>query len=134
MAFSYSTASAFWLANSGGTLVNITSYVDSVSVNETSTSAEVTTLADSAVKRVVGIKDLSLDISGPYDPTIGSYIQTALNAKRAFKWFPQGSVASNDLLQGTIILEDFTTEGPGQDAVKWSASGVGDGGGTWSTV
>lgn len=67
--FAHSKNAVVSLDNAAGTPVDITNVVDAPDLSESRATSEVTTLADDAVARLVGLRDSSGSLGGPFDPT-----------------------------------------------------------------
>ena len=91
-----------------------------VSLNRTKTLLEAVTGGGRSF--AVGFENSTVDISGPWEPTIDGTLNTVFASATAQNWrfYPAGSGAVMPYYYGTALFTDFglTTTGDGQ--VEWS--------------
>lgn len=111
-----------WVADSGNTLRDLTSYATSVGIPVEVETAEVTTLADDDKVYVTGLRDRTISIEGKWDATVDGYVSGLLGGTaRAWKVFPAGSVTGRPVYSGSAILTSYEVSSEIGDAVMFSA-------------
>ena len=103
MAFVHGKDSVFKLDNSGGSLTDISTYINSVDFPETADVAETTTLGDGSKTYIVGLKDSTLSVAGLWDAT------------------PEGTSSGKIKYTGEAILTSYAQNSPVGDVVSYSA-------------
>ncbi len=123
MAFVHGKDSVFKLDNSGGTLTDISSYVNSVDFPETADVAETSTLGSSAKSYIVGLKDATLSIAGLWDSTVDGILGAVVgqSATLSFEYSPEGTTGGNIKYTGECILTSYSQSSPVGDVVSYSA-------------
>lgn len=123
MAFVHGKSSVFKLDNSGGSLTDISTYVNSVDFPETADVAETTTLGDGSKSYIVGLKDATLSISGLWDSTLDGILGAVVgqSATLSFEYSPEGTTGGNVKYTGECILTSYSQSSPVGDVVGFSA-------------
>lgn len=123
MAFVHGKDSVFKLDNSGGSLTDISTYVNSVDFPETVDVAETTTLGDGSKSYIVGLKDATLSISGLWDSTLDGILGAVVgqSATLSFEYSPEGTTGGNVKYTGECILTSYSQSSPVGDVVGFSA-------------
>lgn len=123
MAFVHGKDSVFKLDNSGGTLTDISSYVNSVDFPETADVAETSTLGSSAKSYIVGLKDATLSIAGLWDSTVDGILGAVVgqSSTLSFEYSPEGTTGGNIKYTGECILTSYSQSSPVGDVVSYSA-------------
>ncbi len=123
MAFVHGKDSVFKLDNSGGSLTDISTYVNSVDFPETADVAETTTLGDGSKSYIVGLKDATLSISGLWDSTLDGILGAVVgqSATLSFEYSPEGTTGGNVKYTGECILTSYSQSSPVGDVVGFSA-------------
>jgi len=123
MAFTHGKDSVFKLDDSGGTLTDISSYVNSVDFPETADVAETTVLGDGNKTYIVGLKDATLSISGLWDSTLDGILGAVVgqSATLSFEYSPEGTTGGNVKYTGECILTSYAQSSPVGDVVGYSA-------------
>ena len=123
MAFVHGKDSVFKLDNSGGTLTDISSYVNSVDFPETADVAETSTLGSSAKSYIVGLKDATLSIAGLWDSTVDGILGAVVgqSATLSFEYSPEGTGSGAIKYTGECILTSYSQSSPVGDVVSYSA-------------
>ena len=129
MAFKAGTASAFYLNNEAASVVNLSPYIDNVSVPQTVDVIDVSVLGTAAKAFVNGLTDGDqITFSGPYDVTVHTQLtalkaaQSAGSAAAAYIWGPGGSVASQARSAGSAFLTQYSVSTGVGGRVEYSAS------------
>ena len=123
MAFVHGKDSVFKLDNSGGSLTDISTYVNSVDFPETADVAETTTLGDGSKSYIVGLKDATLSIRGLWDSTLDGILGAVVgqSATLSFEYSPEGTTGGNVKYTGECILTSYSQSSPVGDVVGFSA-------------
>jgi len=123
MAFTHGKDSVFKLDDSGGTLTDISSYINSVDFPETADVAETTVLGDGNKTYIVGLKDATIAIAGLWDSTIDGILGAVVgqSATLSFEYSPEGTTAGNIKYTGECILTSYAQSSPVGDVVAYSA-------------
>lgn len=129
MAFKPGRVGWFALDNVAGTLTNLSSYIDNVSVPQSVDTLDVSVLGTVPKAFITGLTDGdTITISGPYDATVHTHLsnlkaaQAAGSATATYTWGPGGSVASEAKISGETYVTSYgLTTGVGGRA-EWSAS------------
>ena len=115
---------------------DITPYLDKASIQRMANLAETTTFSSSSAAvyktRVVGVVDVEIDLSGPYDPaleaTAGMETDAMAGTARTIKWQLDSTAtasATNPAYSFTAVLDGFKgPEGSVGGAVTWSCKAV----------
>lgn len=125
MAFGHGKSAVFKLDDSGGTLRDLSSYLNDVSLSRSIESAETTTfgVTGSAKTYIVGLSDGTFSISGLFDATADGYLAGVLGqaATLSFEYGPLGSTASMIKYTGECIMTSYDVSASVGDAVQASA-------------
>jgi len=123
MAFVHGKDSVFKVDNSGGTLTDISSYVNSVDFPETADVAETTTLGDGSKTYIVGLKDSTLSVAGLWDSTLDGILGAVIgqSATLSFEYSPEGTGSGAIKYTGECILTSYAQNSPVGDVVSYSA-------------
>lgn len=127
MPFSHGKSLAFKIDNSGGTLVVLTTFIDSVEFNSSVETADTTTAGAEARTYVSGQSDATLSISGKYDRTATTGPHAVLSGLRGlettstFEYGPDGSTATYVKISGECFLTSYVVSSPIGDVVNFSA-------------
>ena len=123
MAFVHGKDSVFKLDNSGGSLTDISAYVNNVDFPETADVAETTVLGKDNKTYIVGLKDATISLSGLWDSTADAIFGAVLgqSATLSFEYSPEGTTAGNVKYTGETILTNYAISSPVGDVVAYSA-------------
>jgi len=123
MAFVHGKDSVFKLDNSGGSLTDISTYVNSVDFPQTADVAETTTLGDGSKTYIVGLKDSTISLAGLWDATADGIFGAVVgqSATLSFEYSPEGTTAGNVKYTGEAILTSYAKNSPVGDVVSYSA-------------
>lgn len=121
MAFKPGYLGHFSLDNAAGSLTNLSSYIDNVSLPQTVDQLETSVFGTAAKQYIAGMSDGdTISVSGPYDVTLHTHItalkaaQAAGTASHSFQWGPGGSVASQAKVTGECLVAQYNlTSGVG---------------------
>jgi predicted secreted protein len=123
MAFTHGKDSVFKLDNSGGTLTDISTYVNNVDFPETADVSETTTLGADNKTYIAGLKDATISLSGLWDSTADAIFGAVVgqSATLSFEYSPEGTTGGNVKYEGEAILTSYAISSPVGDAVGYSA-------------
>lgn len=129
---------SFQLDDSGGTLRDISSTVDSVQVGTSQGLIEVTGLDKSAMERIIGMGDGSFQISGPFDAATNKAhdVMTPLSGTRTATYDIGGATTGNPRLSMEMLIANYNISRDNAGKLNWTstlnlANGTVP---TWSTV
>jgi len=122
MAFAHGKSADFRLDNSGGTLTNISAFLDDVSFPQTIETAETTTFGASSKTYIVGLKDATISVSGKQDSTLDAHISAVLGqaATLSFQYGPEGTASSSIQYTGECLVTGYDVSAPIGDVVSVS--------------
>lgn len=123
MAFVHGSDSVFKLDNSGGSLTDISSYVNNVDFPQTADVAETTTLGASNKTYIVGLKDATISLSGLWDATADAIFGAVVgqSATLSFEYSPEGTSVGAIKYTGEAIMTNYAKSSPVGDVVGYSA-------------
>lgn len=123
MAFVHGKDSVFKLDNSGGSLTDISAYINSVDFPETADVAETSVLGASSKSYIVGLKDSTIAIAGLWDSTVDGILGAVVgqSATLSFEYSPEGTTSGNIKYTGECILTSYSQSSPVGDVVGFSA-------------
>lgn len=123
MAFVHGSDSVFKLDNSGGSLTDISSYVNNVDFPQTADVAETTTLGASNKTYIVGLKDATISLSGLWDATADAIFGAVVgqSATLSFEYSPEGTGSGAVKYTGEAIMTSYSKSSPVGDVVGYSA-------------
>lgn len=123
MAFVHGKSAVFKLDDSGGTLRDLSSYLEDVSFPRSIETAETTTFGSSAKSYITGLTDATISISGKFDATADGYLAGVVgnSATLSFEYGPAGSTGGNVKYTGECILTSYEVGATVGDAVTATA-------------
>ena len=123
MAFVHGSDSVFKIDNSGGSLTDISTYVNNVDFPETADVAETSTLGASNKTYIVGLKDATISLGGLFDATVDAILGAVVgqSATLSFEYSPEGTASGKVKYTGECILTSYTLSSPVGDVVGFSA-------------
>ena len=123
MAFTHGKDSVFKLDNSGGSLTDISTYVNNVDFPETADVSETTTLGADNKTYIAGLKDATISLSGLWDATADAIFGAVVgqSATLSYEYSPEGTAAGKVKYTGEAILTSYAISSPVGDAVGYSA-------------
>lgn len=125
MAFVHGKSAVFKLDDSGGTLRDLSAYLDDLSFPRDIETAETTTfgVAGSAKTYIVGLSDATISISGKFDATADGYLAGVVgqSATLSFEYGPAGSTGGNVKYTGECIMTSYEVSASVGDVVTASA-------------
>lgn len=122
MAFVHGKDTVFKVDDTGGSLTDISTYINSVDFPESIDTAETTAFGSSAKSYIPGLTDATISVSGMWDATADAvFTGGAEPASRSFEFGPAGSTASNIKYTGECIMTSYSISNPVGDVVTFSA-------------
>lgn len=123
MAFVHGKDSKFKLDNAGGSLTDISTYINSIDFPQTADVAETTTLGDGSKTYIVGLKDSTLSVAGLWDATADAIFGAVVgqSATLSFEYSPEGTGSGKIKYTGECILTSYSKSSPVGDVVSYSA-------------
>ena len=123
MAFVHGGDSVFKIDNAGGSLTDISAFVNNVDFPETADVAETTTLGASNKTYISGLKDATISLSGVWDATADAIFGAVVGqaATLSYEYSPQGTTGGNVKYTGECILTNYAISSPVGDVVAFSA-------------
>jgi len=124
MAFVHGKDSVIKIDNAGGTLTDISSYVNNVDFPITADVAETTVMGDDNKTYIVGLKDATLSITGLWDSTIDGILGQIVGQSStvSFELSPEGTTGGNIKYEGEAICTEYSQNPPVADVVSYTAS------------
>ena len=125
MAFVHGKSATFKLDDSGGTLRDLSTYVNDIGFPRSIETAETTTFqaSGSAKTYITGLTDSTLSVSGLFDSTADGYLAGVLGqaATLTFEYGPAGSTVGNIKYTGECIMTGYEVSASVGDSVQASA-------------
>jgi hypothetical protein len=123
MAFVHGKTAVFKVDDSGGTLRDLSTYLNDVSFPRDVETAETTTFGGSAKTYITGLTDATISISGLFDATADGYLAGVLGNATAleFEYGPAGSTGGLVKYSGNCIMTSYEVSASVGDAVQASA-------------
>lgn len=125
MAFVHGKSAVFKLDDSGGTLRDLSAYLNDVSMPRDIETAETTTfgVAGSAKTYITGLTDSTISISGLFDATADGYLAGVVgqSATLSFEYGPAGSTGGLVKYSGECIMTSYEVSASVGDSVQASA-------------
>lgn len=122
MAFVHGKNAVFKLDDSGGTLRDLSAYLDEVSMPRSIETAETTTFGSSAKTYITGLSDATISLSGKFDSTADGYLAGVVGQAALLDWEygPEGSTGGQVKYSGTAIMTSYDVGATVGDAVTAS--------------
>ena len=125
MAFVHGKSAVFKVDDSGGTLRDLSTYLDDIGFPRDIETAETTTfgVAGSAKTYIVGLSDATISISGKFDETADGYLAGVVGFATPldFEYGPAGSTGGLVKYSGTCIMTSYEVSASVGDVVTASA-------------
>jgi len=125
MAFVHGKSAVFKIDDSGGTLRDISAYLNDVSMPRDIETAETTTfgVAGSAKTYIVGLTDATISVSGLFDATADGYLAGIVgnSSTVSFEYGPEGSASGKIKYTGECIMTSYDVSASVGDSVQASA-------------
>jgi hypothetical protein len=125
MPFVHGKTAVFKLDDSGGTLRDLSAYLNDVGFPRNIDTAETTTFGVSGSSKtyIVGLNDATISISGLFDATADGYLAGVLgqSATLSFEYGPASSTGGNIKYSGECIMTSYEVSASVGDAVQATA-------------
>lgn len=126
MAFIAGKSGVFKLDNSGGTLVDLSSFISNVDFPQDAQLHETTTLGATARTYILGFKNATFGLQGHWDSgasAIDAHMNAILGqaATVTFEYGPEGSATGKVRYTGEAIVTRYQNTTPVDGVVDWSA-------------
>lgn len=123
MAFRHGKSASFKVDNSGGTLTDISTYLNEITFPQSIETAETTAYGKSAKTYVVGLSDSTISISGMFDATVDAHLAgiRGQEASVSFEYGPEGTTSGRVKYTGECYLTSYETSSPVGDVITFSA-------------
>jgi hypothetical protein len=115
----------FKLDNSGGSLVDLSQYVTSVSgLPGDADLQDVTTFGSAGKKWLPGIRNAEISVEGIWDATVDAHFAAIIGstATQTFEYGPEGGTAGKVKYTGECRVASYTTSGGVGEPVGFSAT------------
>ncbi len=125
MATTHGKGAAFKLDNYSGTLVDLSTYCDTMDVSQTLDNAEDTAFSGATVPAkgyLPGLKDATISIGGPWDPTLDRHMDMVFGRVGTYEAGPDGSGTGDVRYTAEGILTEYSGSIPVGDKVTWTAT------------
>lgn len=125
MAFGHGKNAVFKLDDSGGTLRDLSSYINEASMPRSIETAETTTFGVSGGSKtyITGLNDTTISVSGLFDATADGYLAGVLgqSATLSFEYGPLGDTGGYVKYSGECIMTSYEVSSSVGDVVSASA-------------
>lgn len=123
MPFVHGKSAVFKIDDSGGTLRDISAYLEDISFPRSIETAETTTFGKSAKTYITGLTDSTISISGKFDSTADGYLAGIIgqSATVSFEYGPAGSTGGNVKYSGECIMTSYEVSATVGDVVTATA-------------
>ena len=123
MAFGHGKSAVFKLDDSGGSLRDLSTYINEASMPRDIETAETTAFGASAKAYITGLTVATISFSGMFDATADGYLAGVVGqaATLSFEYGPLGSTGGFVKYEGECILTSYELSSPVGDVVTFSA-------------
>lgn len=118
--FSHGKSAVFKIADSGSTLRDVSSVVNTASLSRSAETAEVTALGNASKAYIPGLKDATISVEGMADVTTSGYFDGVLGATTTWEYYPAGTAVGQVKYSGSGILTSLETSAEVGGAVSIS--------------
>jgi hypothetical protein len=116
----HGSKATFTVQDSGGTVRDLTGFLDTEGLARSADTAEVTTGGSTSKKYIPGLKDATIPVEGPWDVTVDGYLNGILGMERNFVYRPAGAGTGLPEYTGAGILTSYEPETSVDDAGRIS--------------
>lgn len=123
MAFKHGKSAVFKVDNAGGTLTDISVYLNEITHPRSIETGETTSFGNSAKTYLVGLTDSTVSIKGTWDSVVDTHLAAVIGqeASLTYEYGPTGSTVGSIKYTGECYLTSFETTSPVADVVTFSA-------------
>jgi hypothetical protein len=125
--FRHGKGGVFKLDNSAGSLVDVSSVVEQVSLSYSVETGETTQFGNNSKTYITGLQDATVSISGKYDATFDAQFQGVVAALMAgtltsasFEYGPEGSTSTRIKYSGEGLVTSYEVSASVGDVVSYS--------------
>jgi len=126
--FVHGKKTVFKLDDSGGTLRDLSSYVNSSSLQRLLDLLDTTCFGATAKTYITGFADAKIPFGGFWDPTLDGYLAGAFDALAAgtiaslsFELYPEGNASGKVKYSGEAVLTNYEASQSSQQANAWTS-------------
>lgn len=121
--FRHGKNASFKVDNSGGTLTDISTTLNSVTFPREIETLETTSFGSSSRSYVVGFSDATISVEGSFDATVDAHLAGILGqeASVSFEYGPEGTTAGYVKYTGEALMTSYETAAGVGDIVSYSA-------------
>ena len=123
MSFSHGNDAELQIQNAAGTLVDISTYLTSISMPREIEANETSTMRVRDRTFVPGLRGRTISFEGRWDPALDAILDGITGMTREFEYSPAGSGAGLVTYSGSMILTSYEPSTPHDDVADWSAEG-----------
>jgi len=128
MSFVHGRKTVFKLDDSGGTLRDLTTYVNSSSLQRLLDLLDTTTFGANAKTYITGFADAKIPFGGFWDATLDGYLAGAFDALAAgtisslsFELYPEGNTTGKVKYSGEAVMTNYEATMGAQQADTWTS-------------
>lgn len=114
-------ADAVFLLNA----VDISDYMDTLTINESVDTLDVTTFGNGGHRKRGGLTNGTIAVGGVYDTTADGphdVIKPLKGTIVPFDWRPEGTGATRPATTGNVLVQNYVESDPVADIVRWTAN------------
>jgi hypothetical protein len=121
--FRHGKNASFKVDNAAGTLTDISTVLNEVTMPRSIETGETTSFGSGAKSYVSGLSDATISISGTYDATVDAHLTAIIGSADLldFEYGPEGTTSTRVKFTGTCILTSYEVGSPVGDVVTFSA-------------
>lgn len=113
----------FAVADSGNTLRDLSTYLKSVSGDQSTETVDVSTLGMDSKKYILGLNDGQFQIEGVWDSTVDGYLYGIKGAgEKDFEYGPAGDGSGAIKYSGKVILTSYSPSNDMGSEIRLSAT------------
>jgi hypothetical protein len=107
-----------WLDNYAGTCINVSGDLTGVTFTRTKNNPEATTLGDTTVQRIDGLRDVTMDVTAIFNGCVVSGVVTLLDELQTgslttrAQYLPAGCVSGCAIYTGSMLLNNYAHSTP----------------------
>ena len=102
---------------------NLSSYLNSKSLDTSTDIAEVSTFGNDSKKYIQGLEDGTIPLEGPWDSTVDGYMAALKGAgETSFEYGPAGNAGGNVKYSGNVVLSAYNISQDLTGAISFSAT------------
>jgi hypothetical protein len=125
MAFGPGKNAVIKIEDSGGSLTDVSAYLDTASLSRTAENYDVTTFGKGSHVYIAGLLDGQIPLAGPWDPTIDALLAGTLGLDaNSFEYYPAGTPvgSTKPKYSGACLVTKYEISDPENGRVSFSAT------------